>query len=116
MGEISTIGIDIAKHVFQLHGVDGAGKLFCADGCGGARSRASLPLCRPVLLVLRHAALRTSGRARPPVAGMSASVMALCQRGASPRRSRSQAPQSKVTASPRGEGGEQPEVSRESVG
>jgi transposase len=27
MGEISTIGIDIAKHVFQLHGVDGAGEV-----------------------------------------------------------------------------------------
>ena len=26
MAEISTIGIDIAKHVFQLHGVDGAGE------------------------------------------------------------------------------------------
>ena len=61
MGEISTIGIDTAKHVFQLH----------TDGGGGARSRASLPLCRPVLLALRHAALRTSGRARSPVAGMT---------------------------------------------
>jgi len=27
MDEISTIGIDIAKHVFQLHGVDGAGEV-----------------------------------------------------------------------------------------
>jgi transposase len=27
MGEISTIGIDIAKHVFQVHGVDGAGEV-----------------------------------------------------------------------------------------
>lgn len=27
MGEISTIGIDIAKHVFQLHGVDGSGEI-----------------------------------------------------------------------------------------
>jgi transposase len=27
MGEIITIGIDIAKHVFQLHGVDGAGEV-----------------------------------------------------------------------------------------
>jgi transposase len=27
MGEITTIGIDIAKHVFQLHGVDGAGEI-----------------------------------------------------------------------------------------
>ena len=27
MGEITTIGIDIAKHVFQLHGIDGAGEV-----------------------------------------------------------------------------------------
>ena len=27
MSEITTIGIDIAKHVFQLHGVDEAGKV-----------------------------------------------------------------------------------------
>ena len=27
MGEISTIGIDIAKHVLQLHGVDGFGEI-----------------------------------------------------------------------------------------
>jgi Transposase len=27
MDEVSTIGIDIAKHVFQLHGVDGAGEV-----------------------------------------------------------------------------------------
>jgi transposase len=25
MGEVSTIGLDIAKSVFQVHGVDGAG-------------------------------------------------------------------------------------------
>jgi transposase len=27
MDEVSTVGIDIAKHVFQLHGVDGAGEV-----------------------------------------------------------------------------------------
>ena len=27
MDEVSTIGIDLAKHVFQLHGVDGAGRV-----------------------------------------------------------------------------------------
>jgi len=40
MHEISTIGIDIAKHVFQIHGVDGAAGSFWA----GARvGRARLP-------------------------------------------------------------------------
>ncbi len=27
MGEITTIGLDIAKHVFQVHGVDAAGRV-----------------------------------------------------------------------------------------
>jgi len=27
MDEVTTIGIDIAKHVFQFHGVDGAGEV-----------------------------------------------------------------------------------------
>ena len=39
MHEISTIGIDIAKHVFQIHGVDGAAGSFWA----GARSQQHMP-------------------------------------------------------------------------
>jgi transposase len=27
MGEVTTIGLDIAKSVFQVHGVDGAGEV-----------------------------------------------------------------------------------------
>ena len=27
MGEVSTIGLDLARHVFQVHGVDDRGKL-----------------------------------------------------------------------------------------
>jgi hypothetical protein len=37
MSEI-TIGIDISKHVFQLHGLMLPGKLFCAGACAVARS------------------------------------------------------------------------------
>lgn len=29
MSDIRIIGLDIAKSVFQLHGVDDAGRLFC---------------------------------------------------------------------------------------
>jgi hypothetical protein len=32
MDEVSTIGIDLAKHVFQLHGVDGPGRVVTAKG------------------------------------------------------------------------------------
>lgn len=44
MAEISTIGIDIAKHVFQLHGVDGAGKTVLRRG-QVASFFAALPPC-----------------------------------------------------------------------
>jgi len=71
MHEISTIGIDIAKHVLQLHGADEPEKPFYPDDCAGARWPPSLPLCRPVSSALRPAAPRTSGRERSPVAGMT---------------------------------------------
>ena len=67
MGEVSTIGIDIAKHVFQLHGVDGAGRVVLRR----SQVASFLPLCRPVLSALRPAAPLTSGRARSPAAGMA---------------------------------------------
>ena len=38
MSEVTTIGLDLAKHVFQVHGVDAAGgSAFCANSCGAAR-------------------------------------------------------------------------------
>ena len=33
MGEITTIGLDLAKHVFQVHGVDAEGSAV-ASSCG----------------------------------------------------------------------------------
>src|SRR4249919_2251521 len=50
MGEITTIGLDLAKHVFQVHGVD-------ADGATVLRKqlrRGQVPLC----------AYRTHGQAK----------------------------------------------------
>ena len=47
MGEVSTIGLDIAKSVFQVHGVDVAG-----DGCDPQAHQSrkdvgvSSPICR----------------------------------------------------------------------
>ncbi len=29
MEKITTIGLDIAKHVFQVHGINGAGAIVC---------------------------------------------------------------------------------------
>jgi hypothetical protein len=37
MGEVSTIGLDLAKHLFQVRGIDGTGEVVCAGSCGGAR-------------------------------------------------------------------------------
>ena len=30
MNEVTTIGLDLAKNVFQVHGVDASGRLLCA--------------------------------------------------------------------------------------
>ena len=39
MGEITTIGLDLAKHVFQVHGVD-------AEGASSAQATAARPSAR----------------------------------------------------------------------
>ena len=48
MGEVSTIGLDIAKSVFQVHGVDGAGAVVIRKRIGRAKMLeffAELPAC-----------------------------------------------------------------------
>ena len=54
MGEVITIGLDIAKSVFQAHGVDEA-------GAGVIRKRVSraklLELCQPAAVPGRHRGL-----------------------------------------------------------
>ena len=35
MNEITTVGLDLAKHVFQVHAVDAGGTRFCASSFGG---------------------------------------------------------------------------------
>ena len=37
MGDIITIGVDLAKSVFQVHGVDAEGRWSFAVSSGGAR-------------------------------------------------------------------------------
>jgi hypothetical protein len=37
MSEITTIGLDLAKHVFQVHGVDAQGATVCVSDCGGGK-------------------------------------------------------------------------------
>jgi transposase len=48
MGEVSTIGLDIGKSVFQVHGVDGAGVVIIRKRISRAKVVeffASLPAC-----------------------------------------------------------------------
>ena len=46
MGEISTIGLDIAKSVFQVHGVDSAGAVVIRKRIVARRCWSSLAACR----------------------------------------------------------------------
>src|SRR5215469_3593302 len=49
MGEVSTIGVDIAKSVFQIHGIDADGTVVIRKRVGRARVLeffANLPPCR----------------------------------------------------------------------
>ena len=46
MGEVITIGLDIAKSVFQVHGVDTEGAVVICK---------RVDFCRPALLALKHA-------------------------------------------------------------
>ena len=36
MGEITTIGLDLAKHVFQVHGIDAGGEVIVRGSCAAA--------------------------------------------------------------------------------
>src|SRR2546430_5043117 len=46
MSEITTIGLDLAKHVFQVHGIDAQGTTVLISDCGAGkcwRSSAAFP-------------------------------------------------------------------------
>jgi hypothetical protein len=48
MSEITVIGLDLAKHVFQVHGATVTVGRYCASGFGAARCWSSLPVCHRV--------------------------------------------------------------------
>jgi transposase len=48
MGEVITIGLDIAKSVFQVHGVDGAGVVVIRKRISRAKVLYSSPICSRV--------------------------------------------------------------------
>ena len=59
--QISTIGLDIAKNVFQVHGIDAAEKVF-GSNLGAARCWHSSKRCHPALSALRPAPRPIIGR------------------------------------------------------
>ena len=62
MQTITTIGLDIAKSVFQVHGVDAAGQVLVRRQLKRRMSWLSLRSCRLVWSVSKPAARRTTGR------------------------------------------------------
>ena len=59
---VTTIGLDLAKHVFQVHtGSMQRERRFCASSFGVRRFWRSSVDCRPVWLALRRARRRTTG-------------------------------------------------------
>ena len=63
MQTITTIGLDIAKSVFQVHGVDGAGQVVIRRQLSDARSWCSFRSYRRVWSASRLAPRRTTGLA-----------------------------------------------------
>jgi transposase len=55
MGEVSTIGLDIAKSVFQVHGVDVDGAVVIASALAAQRYWSYFRLFRPALLASKPA-------------------------------------------------------------
>ena len=44
---VATVGLDLAKHVFQIHAVDADGKIVIATALSARTCCRSLALCRP---------------------------------------------------------------------
>ncbi len=45
--QIRTVGLDLAKNVFQVHGVNRHGKVNSASSSSATRSPRSSPICPP---------------------------------------------------------------------
>ena len=61
MNKVSTIGLDLAKEVFQVHGADAAGAVVFRSDCAGVAWCNSLQPKRRVELRWKPALLRTIG-------------------------------------------------------
>ena len=64
MSEITTIGLDLAKNVFQLHGPISLERLFCARSCGAIKFWPFSQRSHLVLSPWKLVVARTSGGVR----------------------------------------------------
>jgi len=62
--KVATIGIDLAKDVFGLHGVDGEGRVAFKKRLVRSRLLEFLSQLPPCLVAWKPAAAHTTGRAR----------------------------------------------------
>ena len=77
LSSVTTIGLDLAKHVFQVHGVDASGRVVVAKAVRRNKLLeffASLPRCLVGLTALME---RTGGRREVVVAASAASFFCL---------------------------------------
>ena len=67
MSEIATVGLDLAKNVFQVHGADASGRAVLRRTLRRGQVLefpAGLPLCTVAMGAARHAAAPTIGAGR----------------------------------------------------
>jgi hypothetical protein len=64
IGEITTIGVDLAKHVFQMHGADAEGVTVLRKSLRRGQVLALFSKLPPCMLAWKHVRRRTTGRGR----------------------------------------------------
>src|ERR1700724_1088994 len=63
LSSVTTVGLDLAKHVFQVHGVDASGRVIVAKAFPARTCWPSSPNCPSVLSVWKPAVRPIIGRA-----------------------------------------------------
>ncbi len=71
MSEIITVGLDLAKNVFQVHGADATGRAVLRKKLRRDQVWHSLDSCRPASSRWKPAVAPTSGGARSGRSGMT---------------------------------------------
>ena len=70
VGQVTMIGLDIAKHAFQAHGADPAGKVVFRKKLSRAKMLAFFASLEPCVVALEAAGARITGDGRSLSSGM----------------------------------------------